>query len=185
MRVLASLYSDCYKVVSFDTLGHGISAQNTASLKELANFAFFQGDITSSRDIEDCIREHQIDTIIHLAAQSHVAASFENVVDFVDSNVQGTLVLLDRANANRVQRFIFMSSGQVYGAASPPPMGFTEQCVLNPANMYGGSKAAAEMLVMAFGCTTKMKTMIVRPCNIYGPNQFPESKSFAPAPSSW
>ena len=177
LRSLGALYSNCYNVVSFDSLELGTSARNTESLKKLGNFAFFQGDITSSRDIEDCIRRHQIDTVIHLAAQSHVAGGSKDTAGCINSNVQGTFMLLDRANAAGVSRFLFMSSGQVYGSTEPPPFGFTENCPLAPANMYSGSKAAGEMLVMAFGYSTKMKTMIVRPCNVYGPNQFPESKS--------
>ena len=174
---LANLYSDCYHFVSYDCLGHGLSAQNTESLKQLANFSFFEGDITSLKDVRKCLEEHQIDTIIHLAAQSHVADNSKDPLGSANVNINGTLMLLNAAKSWGVRRFIFMSSGTVYGAAKQPPTGFAECCPLAPVTSYAASKAAAEMLVMAFGYQSKMKTIIVRACNIYGPNQFPESKS--------
>ena len=176
LRTLALIYPDSYKIVSFDNLCHGRFARNTESLRGLSNFYSYQGDITSAKDLNDCIERHQIDTIIHLAAQSHTADSFANRASCVNSNVQGTVTLLDRANAAGVQRFIFMSSGQVYDGAESSLNGFSEQSPLAPINIYSGSKAAAEMLVMAFGRSLKMKTTIVRCCNVYGPNQYPESK---------
>ncbi|MCJ1224904.1 hypothetical protein MMC12_001551 [Toensbergia leucococca] len=171
---LANLYSDCYHFVSYDCLGHGLSAQNTESLKQLANFSFFEGDITSLKDVRKCLEEHQIDTIIHLAAQSHVADNSKDPLGSANVNINGTLMLLNAAKSWGVRRFIFMSSGTVYGAAKQPPTGFAECCPLAPVTSYAASKAAAEMLVMAFGYQSKMKTIIVRACNIYGPNQFPE-----------
>ena len=154
-----------------------MSTQNTESLKQLDNISFFEGDITSLKDVENCLEEYQIDTIIHLAAQSHVADSSKNPLGSANVNITGTLVLLNAAKSWGVRRFIFMSSGTVYGAAKQPPTGFAECCPLAPVNSYAASKAAAEMLVTAFGYQSKMKTMIVRACNIYGPNQFPDSKS--------
>ena len=177
MHTLAELYSNRYTFVSFDSIGGGTSKRNTDCLEPLENFSFFKGDITSTKDVENCLEKHQIDTIIHLAAQSHVSHSSENPLGSANININGTLVLLSAAKAWGVERFIFMSSGTVYGAAKQPFTGFTEHCSLAPVNSYAASKAAAEMLVMAFGHQTTVKTIIVRACNIYGPNQFPESTS--------
>ena len=172
---MGALYSDCYHFISFDSLAPGMTAQNTESLKALPNVDFFDGDITSPADVESCIRQHQVDTIIHLAAVSSVTGSSDNPVGVANSNVDGTLILLDRASGLGVRRFIFMSSAMAYGQAEAPASGFPEGSPLRPTNLYGGSKAAAEMFVTAVGQSTKLKTMIIRAANIYGPNQFPDS----------
>ena len=181
LHTLAKSYSNRYNFVSFDSIGGGTLKRNTECLKPLGNFSIFEGDITSAQDVGNCLEKHQIDTIIHLAAQSHVSHSSENPLGSANININGTLVLLSAAKTWGVERFIFMSSGTVYGAAMQPFTGFTEYCPLAPVNSYAASKAAAEMLVMAFGHQTTMKTMIVRACNIYGPNQFPESTSHEPS----
>ncbi|MCJ1378828.1 hypothetical protein MMC17_001927 [Xylographa soralifera] len=174
LHTLANLYAGYYHFVSYDSVGYGMSTQNTECLKQLANFSFFEGDITSFKDVENCLEEYQIDTIIHLAAQSHVTDSSNDPLGSANVNINGTLILLNAAKSWGVRRFIFMSSGTVYGAAKQSPTGFAENCHLAPVNSYAASKAAAEMLVMAVGYQSKMKTMIVRACNVYGPNQFPE-----------
>ena len=176
MRILSALYADCYHFVSFDSQPPGAASKNTETLKPLSNVSFFEGDITSPEDVETCIRKYKIDSVIHLAALSHVADSFKKPLDFAKINVYGPLVLLAKSSSLGVRRFIFMSSGTVYGQAEPPAEGFTEALNMEPTNMYAGSKAAAEMLVTTYARNTAMKTMIVRSANVYGPNQFPESR---------
>ena len=144
-------------------------------LNDHANFAFFEGDITSPDDVMKCLREHHIDTIIHLAAQSSVDASFKNPYSFATTNIHGTQVLLECAKSCGVRKFVQMSSYEAYGASKPGPNGHREQDPLSPMNPYGAGKAAAEMLVTAFGNSSQLETIIVRANNIYGPNQFPDS----------
>lgn len=144
------------------------------------NFSFFQGDITSPDDIARCLRKHDIDTIIHLAANSSVDASFTSPFAFASTNIHGTQVLLESAKSCGVKRFIHMSSYEAYGATKAGPSGHVETSALSPVNPYGAGKAAAEMLVTAFGNTHELETIIVRSNNVYGPNQFPESMQHVP-----
>lgn len=144
-------------------------------LDDRANFSFFEGDIISPDDVTKCLREHQIDTVIHLAAQSNVDASFKNPYSFAATNIHGTQVLLECAKSCGVKKFIQMSSYEAYGASKAGPDGHREEDPLSPMNPYGAGKAAAEMLVTAFGNSSPLETIIVRANNIYGPNQFPDS----------
>lgn len=140
------------------------------------NFSFVEGDITRPEHIEACLRKYKIDTIIHLAALTNVDNSLKNPFGFTASNIHGTQVVLEVAKTCGVKKFIQMSSFEAYGASQPGPNGHHENEPLSPKNPYGAGKAAAEMLVHAFGNSTPMRTIIVRSTNIYGPNQFPDSK---------
>ena len=144
-------------------------------LNSRPNFSFHEGDITSPDDIISCLHQHNIDTIIHLAALSNVDFSLKDPASFAATNIVGTQILLDCAKACGVKKFLQMSSYEAYGATKPGPNGYCETDALLPKNPYGGGKAAAEMLVTAFGHCNTLDTIIVRANNIYGPNQFPDS----------
>ncbi|KAL9126724.1 MAG: hypothetical protein Q9217_004269 [Psora testacea] len=174
IRALAVTYPDCYNIVSFDKLDYGASLNNTRMLSTRPNFAFVEGDITSQDDITTCIKKHDIDTIIHLAAQFNVDASFKSPYAFSATNIQGTQVMLECAKICEVRKFIQMSSYEAYGATRSGADGHREEDALAPMNPYGAGKAAAEMLVTAFGHSNALETIIVRANNIYGPNQFPD-----------
>lgn len=109
------------------------------------NFTFVEGDITNPDDIKTCIEKHQIDTIIHLAAQSNVDASFQSPMAFAATNIQGTLVMLESAKLCGVKKFVQMSSYGTYGATKPGSKGHREDEALAPMNPYGAGKAAAEI----------------------------------------
>ena len=135
-------------------------------------------------DITSCLQLHNIDTIIHLAAQSNVDASLKNPASFAATNIVGTQVMLECAKACNVRKFVQMSSYEVYGATKCGNDGHGEDEALIPMNPYGGGKAAAEMLVTAFGHCNTLETLIVRTNNIYGPNQYPDSLSPGVPPST-
>lgn len=175
VRALASTYSDHYHIVSFDKLEYGASLNNSKMLNKQSNFSFFQGDISSKEDIVSCLRKHDIDTIIHLAANSSVDASLNDPFSFSRVNIIGTQILLESAKLCGCKKFIFMSSYEAYGKAKPGDKGQIETNALSPVNNYGAGKAAAEMLVTSFGNCNHFQTIIVRSNNIYGPNQYPES----------
>lgn len=140
------------------------------------NFTFVEGDIMSTADVSECIHRYQIDTIIHLAAQTNVDASFNNPLAFAAANIQGTQIMLGAAQSCGVKRFIQMSSGEVYGSTKPYLDGHREDECLAPMNPYGAGKAAAEMLVIAAANSSELQVNIVRASNMYGPNQFPDSE---------
>lgn len=140
------------------------------------NFKFYRGDITNPDDVMDCIVKHDIDTIFHFAAQSHVDLSFGNSYAFTHTNVYGTHVLLQCAKTVGIKKFIHISTDEVYGEVEDDADDLLETSILCPTNPYAASKAAAEMLVRSYQKSFKIPIIIVRSNNVYGPHQYPESK---------
>ncbi|KAL5116291.1 hypothetical protein ACEQ8H_005849 [Pleosporales sp. CAS-2024a] len=174
VRHLVLTYPDHYNVVSFDKLGYCAALNNTRMLDDKANFTFENGDITSPADVKRVLRKHKVDTIFHFAAQSHVDLSFGNSYEFTHTNVYGTHVLLERAREHGVNRFIHISTDEVYGDVPPGAADLSETSILAPTNPYSASKAAAEMMVSAYRSSFKLPLITIRANNVYGPHQFPE-----------
>jgi dTDP-D-glucose 4,6-dehydratase len=128
--------------------------------------------------VKRVLRKHKIDTIFHFAAQSHVDLSFGNSYEFTNTNVYGTHVLLERAREHGVNRFIHISTDEVYGDVPVGAADLSETSILAPTNPYSASKAAAEMMVSAYRSSFKLPLITIRANNVYGPHQFPESKYF-------
>lgn len=135
-----------------------------------------KADILDFNFILYILQAHNIDTVCHLAAQTHVDRSFQNSITFTENNVLGTHKLLEAVRAyGQVQRFIHMSTDEVYGDVShEATSGFTENHTLAPTNPYAATKAAAEQLVVSYGKSYNLKYIIIRMNNNYGPHQFPE-----------
>ncbi|KAI9816925.1 MAG: hypothetical protein M1827_001570 [Pycnora praestabilis] len=174
VRHLTLTYPDHYNVVSFDVLDYCASLRNTGMLDGLKNFSFFHGDITKAEDVMQCLRQYNIDTIFHFAAQSHVDLSFGNSYNFTHTNVYGTHILLESAKDHGINRFVHISTDEVYGEVEEDDADLLETSLLAPTNPYAASKAAAEMLVNAYYKSFKLPVIIVRSNNVYGPHQFPE-----------
>jgi dTDP-D-glucose 4,6-dehydratase len=177
VRHLVLTYPSSYNIVSFDKLDYCATLNNTRILDEKENFTFENGDITSPADVKRVLRKHKIDTIFHFAAQSHVDLSFGNSYEFTNTNVYGTHVLLERAREHGVNRFIHISTDEVYGDVPIGAADLSETSILAPTNPYSASKAAAEMMVSAYRSSFKLPLITVRANNVYGPHQFPESMS--------
>lgn len=178
VRHLTLMYPEAYKIVSFDKLDYCSSLNNTRVLNTKRNFAFYHGDLTNPSEVLDCLECHEIDTVLHFAAQSHVDLSFGNSYSFTHANVYGTHVLLESAKKARVKRFIHVSTDEVYGEVKEDDDDLVESSILSPTNPYAASKAAAEMLVQSYNKSFKLPTIIVRSNNVYGPHQYPESEYF-------
>lgn len=179
MRHLVLTYPQAYNIVSFDKLDYCSSLNNTRTLSDKHNFTFHYGDITHPSEVLDCMEQHNIDTVLHFAAQSHVDLSFGNSYGFTHTNVYGTHVLLETAKKVAIKRFIHISTDEVYGEVSDDDE-LVESSILAPTNPYAASKAAAEMLVHSYQKSFKLPVIIVRSNNVYGPHQYPESKSVHP-----
>ena len=147
---------------------------NTAQLNDDSNFSFYKGDITNHEDVTGCLKKHDIDTVMHFAAQSHVDLSFGNSYDFTRTNVLGTHVLLECVKSHSIKKFIHVSTDEVYGEVKEDQEDLLEDTILAPTNPYAASKAAAEMLIIAYHKSFKLPVIIVRSNNVYGPHQFPE-----------
>jgi dTDP-D-glucose 4,6-dehydratase len=152
-------------------------------LESRANFSFCYGDILNTVDVQRCMSHYKIDTIFHLAAMSHVDLSFGNAISFTTTNVLGTHVMLECARYVGVERFIHVSTDEVYGEVEEGGEDLIEPSILAPTNPYAASKAAAEMLVNAYWKSFKLPAIIVRCNNVYGPHQYPESLCPQPIPS--
>jgi UDP-glucose 4,6-dehydratase len=137
---------------------------------------FVKGDITAPSTVLQVLKDHQVDAVIHLAAQTHVDNSFGNSFTFTVSNVLGTHVLLEACKQvhPQVKRFLHVSTDEVYGENRQADHEFLESDALEPTNPYSATKAAAESIVKAYHRSFGIPVVIARPNNVYGPRQFPE-----------
>ena len=152
-------------------------ASNPANLADWQGdprYTFVQGDICD-RGVVAQVMGSGVDAIVQLAAESHMDRSILDGADFVRTNVVGTQVLLEAARTHGVNRFVHVSTDEVYGWLGPVGR-FTEGSALAPNNPYAASKAAAELLVRAYVQTYGVPAMITRASNNYGPYQFPEKE---------
>jgi dTDP-glucose 4,6-dehydratase len=172
VRMVLSERPDCF-VVNLDKLTYAGNLENLAGLIDHPNHKFVKGDICDGALVEQIIADHNVDAIVNFAAESHVDRSITGPKAFVETNVTGTLTLLEAARDKKLERFIQVSTDEVYGALGPQGK-FTEQTPLAPNSPYSASKAAADLLVKAFGHTWGVRYNITRCSNNYGPYQFPE-----------
>lgn len=172
VRMVLSEHPDCF-IVNLDKLTYAGNLENLAGLENNPNHKFIRGDICDGTLIEDIIGEYKIDVIINFAAESHVDRSITGPKIFIETNVTGTLTLLEVAHNKKLERFIQISTDEVYGELGSTGK-FTEDTPLAPNSPYSASKAAADHLVKAFGHTWGLKYNITRCSNNYGPYQFPE-----------
>jgi dTDP-glucose 4,6-dehydratase len=162
-----------WTVVNLDLLTYAGNAESIADLLDDPKHVFVHGDITEPDLVTGLIRQYRVHTILNLAAESHVDRSILRPAVFVETNVGGTQVLLDAAREGGVQRFVQVSTDEVYGSLGATGK-FTETSPLRPSSPYSASKAAADLLVLAYGHTFGMDVVITRCSNNYGPYQFPE-----------
>jgi dTDP-glucose 4,6-dehydratase len=172
VRMVLSEHPDCF-IANLDKLTYAGNLENLEGFLNHPNHKFIKGDICDGQLVEKIIDEYEIDTIINFAAESHVDRSITAPKIFIETNVTGTLTLLEAARDKKLQRFIQISTDEVYGSLGPKGK-FTEQTPLSPNSPYSASKAAADYLVQAFGHTWGVKYNITRCSNNYGEYQFPE-----------
>ena len=162
-----------WTVVNLDKLTYAGNAESLADLRDDPKHVFVRGDIADAELVASLLREHAIDAVFNLAAESHVDRSILGPGIFVETNVAGTQVMLDCARAGHVKRFVQISTDEVYGSLGATGR-FTETSPLQPSSPYSASKAAADLLVLAYGHTYGMDVVVTRCSNNYGPYQFPE-----------
>ncbi|MCX5706508.1 MAG: dTDP-glucose 4,6-dehydratase [Candidatus Omnitrophica bacterium] len=142
-------------------------------LKEVkGRFKFYKTDICNKKQIDSILSKEKPDIVVHFAAESHVDRSINDASPFIETNIKGTQILLDASRKHKVSKFIFISSDEVYGEI--PSGKFTEKSSIKPNSPYAASKASADLLVQAYVRTYKFPAIIIRPCNNYGPWQYPE-----------
>jgi len=160
-----------YEVVSLDALTYAGNIENLSGVMSHERLSFVHGDVRDAELVRDVVSE--VDVIVNAAAESHVEKSIaEGAREFVTTNVEGTQILLDAIRETPVERFILISSSEVYGTAERASM--DEEHPLNPRSPYAATKAGADRLAYAYHVTYGLPIVIVRPFNNYGPRQHPE-----------
>lgn len=169
--ILAS--RDDLKIVNLDKLTYAGNLENLKDIEDGQNYEFVLGDITDSLLVSELFKKYKFEYVINFAAESHVDRSILNSEDFIKTNILGTQVLLDHSLKNNIEKFVQVSTDEVYGSLGADGL-FTEQTPLSPNSPYSASKASADLLVRAFYKTHKFPGVITRCSNNYGPYQFPE-----------
>lgn len=162
-----------YKIINLDLLTYAGNKDSLADIMDNPNHVFVEGNITDRQLLERLIQEHDVDGIINFAAESHVDRSILNPEVFVETNIQGTLALLDAARKHNLKKYVQVSTDEVYGSLGAEGY-FTEDTPLAPNSPYSASKAGADMLVRSYFETYGMDVNITRCSNNYGPFHFPE-----------
>lgn len=161
------------EILVLDLLTYAGNLENLAPVADLPTFRFSRVDIRDAAAVHDAFRSFRPEAVVHFAAESHVDRSIQSPAEFVSTNVTGTGVLLEAAREWPVERFLHVSTDEVYGSI-PEPHAADEERPLSPSNPYSASKASADLLVSAYAKTHSLPVLITRASNNYGPYQFPE-----------
>ncbi len=162
-----------YSIVNFDSLTYAGNLSNLSSIEDNSNYAFVKGDITNSKDVKNVFEEYKPDYVVHFAAESHVDRSILDSEVFIKTNILGTNNLLTYARENNIEKFVHISTDEVYGSLGKEGY-FTENSNIAPNSPYAASKASSDLLVRAAFKTYGQNVNITRCSNNYGPYQFPE-----------
>ena len=178
VRLFVNKYPS-YTIYNLDKLTYAGNLANLTDIENKPNYKFVKGDIVDADFINKLFAEHKFGAVIHLAAESHVDRSITNPLEFVYTNVIGTVNLLNAAktlykeNANAFKLFYHVSTDEVYGALGETGM-FTENTAYDPHSPYSASKASSDHFVRAYHDTYGLPALISNCSNNYGPNHFPE-----------
>ena len=177
LRLMVLKYPES-NFVNLDLLTYAGNLESIKDLEGASNYTFIRGDIADKDLVQGIFKEHQIDGVIHLAAESHVDRSIKDPMAFIQTNVIGTVNLLNVAkeawgNAYEGKLFYHVSTDEVYGSLGDSGL-FTETTSYDPQSPYSSSKASSDHFVRAYGNTYGLPFVISNCSNNYGPNQFPE-----------
>lgn len=177
VRLFVNKYPD-YHIVNLDKLTYAGNLANLTDIEKSANYTFLKGDITDAPFIQRLFEDYKFDGVIHLAAESHVDRSITNPMEFIMTNIVGTVNLLNAARsiwANKMEGKLFyhISTDEVYGSLGSEGK-FLETTPYDPRSPYSASKASSDHLVRAYNHTFGVPVIISNCSNNYGPYQFPE-----------
>jgi dTDP-glucose 4,6-dehydratase len=177
VRLLVNKYSN-YHIINMDVLTYAGNLENLKDIENKENYTFVKCDICDVEKVNQVFQKYQIDSVIHLAAESHVDRSIKDPFSFAQTNVMGTLSLLQAAketwNGNFTNKlFYHVSTDEVYGSLGEEGF-FTEETAYDPHSPYSASKASSDHFVRAFADTYGLPTVISNCSNNYGSYQFPE-----------
>ena len=178
VRLFCTKYPE-YNIVNLDKLTYAGNLENLTDVEKLPNYTFVKADICDFVRMQEVFAQYKIDGVIHLAAESHVDRSIKDPFGFAQTNIMGTLSLLQAArlyweNDMKGKLFYHVSTDEVYGSLHNPEEFFVETTSYDPQSPYSASKASSDHFVRAFHNTYKLPVVISNCSNNYGPNQFPE-----------
>ncbi len=177
VRLFVNQYKE-YQIYNLDSLTYAGNLENLRDIENESNYTFVKGDIVDGQFISDLFKEHKFDGVIHLAAESHVDRSITNPLEFIHTNVVGTVNLLNAAKNSwkddfEGKIFYHVSTDEVYGSLDNGGF-FLETTPYDPQSPYSASKASSDHFVRAYQNTYGFPIVISNCSNNYGPNQFPE-----------
>lgn len=161
------------RIVNVDKLTYAGNLENLTSVTLDPRYRFVHADICDAATIDAVFRGERPDTVVHFAAETHVDRSILSPASSLKTNLHGTFVLLEAARRHGVERFIHVSTDEVYGSLESP-LEADELYPLNPSSVYSASKASSDLLALAYFKTYELQVIVTRASNNYGPNQFPE-----------
>jgi dTDP-glucose 4,6-dehydratase len=182
VRLFVNNYPD-YKIINLDKLTYAGNLENIRDIEDKPNYEFVRGDIVNETVVRELFKKHNFTDVIHLAAESHVDRSIANPMEFVTTNIIGTVNLLNAAvscwkpslgtNVSSTHRFYHISTDEVYGTLGAHGL-FTEGHPYDPHSPYSASKAGSDHMVRSYADTYGLPALISNCSNNYGPFQFPE-----------
>ena len=161
---------DKYKILVLDALTYAGNRENLSDLENNPRFEFYHGDIQNKKDVDNLMPK--VDTVVNFAAETHVDRSIHEAGAFIETDVRGTFVLLEAAKKYNIERFLHISTDEVYGSIIDGS--FKEGDPLEPNSPYSASKAGGDLLVRSYFVTYGTPVIITRSSNNYGPYQYPE-----------
>lgn len=175
-------YGDTIRIINVDSLTYAGNLENLSTIQNKTNYIFIKEDICNKEAMHAIFKKYEIDRVVHFAAESHVDRSIRNPQIFANTNIIGTLNLLDAAKCawesedgyKADKKYLQVSTDEVYGSLSEDGDYFYETTPIDPHSPYSASKASADMLVKAYIDTFQFPANITRCSNNYGPYQFPE-----------
>jgi dTDP-glucose 4,6-dehydratase/UDP-glucose 4,6-dehydratase len=170
--------TDKYNIINVDAMYYCANEKNVDEyIRNSEYYTFVKGNICSDDLMTHILSSHNIEQVIHFAAQSHVQNSFDDSLQFTRDNILGTHVLLECCRKyGKLTKFIHVSTDEVYGESmnNINELHKTEHSILCPTNPYAATKASAELIAQSYNHSYKMPIVITRGNNVYGPNQYPE-----------
>ncbi|EJR56505.1 dTDP-glucose 4,6-dehydratase [Bacillus cereus VD107] len=164
---------ETYKIINYDALTYSGNLNNVKSIQDNPNYSFVKGEIQNGEMLEHVIHEFDAQVIVNFAAESHVDRSIEHPIPFYDTNVIGTVTLLELVKKYPHIKLVQVSTDEVYGSLGKTGK-FTEETPLAPNSPYSSSKASADMIALSYYKTYQLPVIVTRCSNNYGPYQYPE-----------
>ncbi|MEW6235655.1 MAG: dTDP-glucose 4,6-dehydratase [Candidatus Omnitrophota bacterium] len=171
IQYMLSAYEDVH-IINLDKLTYAGNLENLRAIERDPRYCFFQGDIADKQLVMDLLSRKEVNAIVNFAAETHVDRSISRPDDFLKTDVIGTFNLLEAARQCKVERFVQISTDEVYGPVFAEPM--KEDSPMRPSSPYSASKGGGELLCRAYCVTYGLSAIVTRAANNYGPYQYPE-----------